>query len=101
MHRKKEYEAFAKQVKEAYDDSKQRYGAVKICRSLNDSGTACILKRVQRHMAVQGLRSVVGKKYSHHANQVAVPNNRENILKRDFAAESINQKWCTDITSMS
>lgn len=52
-------------------------------------------------MAVQGLRRVVVKKYNHHANQVAVPDDKENILKRDFTAESINQKWCTDITYMS
>lgn len=52
------------QIKEAYDDSKQRYWAVKICHSLNNSGTACILKRVQRHMATQGLRSIVVKKYN-------------------------------------
>ena len=71
---------------------------MKICRSLNDSGTVCSLKRVQRHMAAQGLRSVVVKKYNHHANHGSVPDDKENILKRDFAAEGINQKWCTDIT---
>ena len=42
--------------KEAYEDSMQRYGAVKICRTLNGSGTPCSIKRVQRHMAKQGLR---------------------------------------------
>lgn len=97
-NRQKEYEAFGRQVKEVHDGSRQRYGAVKICRSLNDSGIACSLKRVQRHMAAQGLRSIVVKKYNHHANQGAVPDDKENILKRDFTAESINQKWCTDIT---
>ena len=45
----------------AYDDSKQRYGAVKLCRVLNDNGTPCSVKRVQRHMAKQGLRSIVVK----------------------------------------
>ena len=43
-------------MKQAYDDSKRRYGAVKICRTLNDNGTPCGVKRVQRHMAEQGLR---------------------------------------------
>ena len=71
---------------------------MKICRFLNDNGTPCSLKRVQRHMAVQGLRSVVVKKYNHHANHGMVPDNKENILDRNFNAESINQKWCTDIT---
>lgn len=97
-NRQREYGEFSRKVKQAYDDSKQRYGAVKICRILNNEGTPCSIKRVQRHMAGQGLRSIVVKKYNHHANHGAIPDNKENILKRDFEAETINQKWCTDIT---
>lgn len=48
--------------------------------------------------AEQGLRSVVAKKYSHHANHGSIPDDEVNILKRDFETETINQKWCTDIT---
>ena len=97
-NRQKEYKEFSQKVKDAYEDSKQRYGAVKICRILNGSGTPCSIKQVQRHMARQGLRSVVVKKYNHHANHGTVPDDKENILKRDFETETINQKWCTDIT---
>ena len=49
-------------------------------------------------MAGQGLRSVVVKRYHHRANHGSVPDNKENILNRDFTADTINQKWCTDIT---
>ena len=56
------------------------------------------VKRVQRHWAEQELRSVVVKKYNHLANHATVPDDKINILKRDFVAESINHKWCTDIT---
>ena len=49
-------------------------------------------------MAQQGIRSVVVKKYNHHANHGTIPDNKVNILKRDFKAKTINQKWCTDIT---
>ena len=96
--RQQEYTAFSREVKQAFQESKLRYGAVKICRSLNDHGTACSLKRVQRHMAAQGLRSVVVKKYNHHANNGKMPDDKENILKRNFEASTIYQKWCTDIT---
>lgn len=65
-HRQKKYETFIRQVKKVYIESKQWYGATKIWNSLNDSGTACSLKRIQRHMAAQGLRSVVIKKYIYH-----------------------------------
>lgn len=58
----------------------------------------CSLKRVQRHMKSQGLRSVVIKKYRHQSEKGIIPNNKENILKQDFTATTINQKWCTDIT---
>ncbi len=93
-----EYEKFGRKVKQAFEDSKRRYGAVKLCRVLNGAGTPCSIKRVQRHMAGQGLRSVVVKKYSHHANHGSIPDDKVNILKRDFGTETINQKWCTDIT---
>ncbi|MFR2647463.1 transposase [Blautia producta] len=53
---------------------------------------------MQRQMVAQGLRSVVEKKYNHLANNAKVPEDKENILKRNFEAASINQKWCTDIT---
>ena len=93
-----EYEKFGRKVKQAFEDSKRRYGAVKLCHVLNGAGTPCSIKRVQRHMAEQGLRSVVVKKYSHHANHGSIPDDKVNILKRDFRTETINQKWCTDIT---
>ncbi len=63
-----------------------------ICRILNDSGTPCSLKRVQRHMAGQGLRSIVVKKYDHYADHGAVPDGKVDILNRDFEAGSINKK---------
>ncbi|WP_322101300.1 IS3 family transposase [Sporofaciens musculi] len=97
-NKQKAYAEFGRKVKQAYDDSKQRYGAVKICRVLNDNGTPCSVKRVQRHMAEQGLRSIVVKKYNHHANHGSIPEDKKNILRRDFGTETINQKWCTDIT---
>lgn len=97
-NRQEEYKKFSHEVKQVYDDSKQRYGAVKICRILNGNAIPCSVKRVQRHMAKQGLRSVVVKKYNHHANHGVVPDDKANILGRDFEAETIYQKWCTDIT---
>ena len=64
---------------------------------LRNEGEAASLKRSQRRMAVLGIKSVIVKKYK----PVKAESNRdqkENILNLDFAATSINQKWCTDIT---
>lgn len=49
-------------------------------------------------MKSQELRSVVIKKYRHHSEKGVFPDNKENILKQDFTATTINLKWCTDIT---
>ena len=49
-------------------------------------------------MAEQGLRSVVVKKYNRHAGHGSVPDDKENILNRDFGTETVNKKWCTDQT---
>ena len=47
-NRQEEYEEFGRKVKQAYDESRQRYGAVKLCRTLNNNGTLCSVKSVQR-----------------------------------------------------
>lgn len=84
-------------IKEIFYDNKKHYGAPKIHKLLIENGWLVSLKRVQRRMATLGLRSVVIKKYNHYSDNVPVAE-RENILKQDFEATAINQKWCTDIT---
>ena len=48
-------------------------------------------------MDALGLRSIVIKKYNQYSDNNVVAE-RKNILKWDFEATAINQKWCTDIT---
>jgi len=92
-----EYEKFSQQVINKFNECKQRYGAVKLQRSLVDEGIECSVKRVQRNMEKNGLRSVVVRKYKHHSSKNQIPE-KENILNRNFETNTINQKWCTDIT---
>lgn len=40
---------------------------------------------------------VVVKKYNHHSNYEKVPDDKDNVLDRNFEADTSNQKWCTDI----
>lgn len=92
-----ENQALDEEIKRIYYDSKKRYGAPKIHKILISQGRSVSLKRVQRHMLSLGLRSIVIKKYRHYpSNQEIVE--KKNILKQDFVATGINQKWCTDIT---
>ncbi|MCX4269178.1 MAG: IS3 family transposase [Lachnospiraceae bacterium] len=78
--RRQEYEAFGRKGKQVFEESKRRYGAVKLCGVLNGNGTPCSVKRVQRHMTEQGLCSVVVKKYHHHASHGSIPDDKKNIL---------------------
>lgn len=97
-NRELEYRKFSEEVKQCFHENKKRYGAIKIHRKLTDKGIPCSVKRVQRHMQKQELHSVVVKKYNHKANHGKVPDDKENVLNRDFQADTINQKWVTDIT---
>lgn len=92
-----EYEAFSQKVINEFNKYKQRYGAVKLQKVLSKAGTKCSIKRVQRHMIRNELHSIVVKKYTHHSSKNKILE-KENILKRNFVSNTINQKWCTDIT---
>ncbi len=84
------------EIQTIYNDSKKRYGVPKIQRTIESNGRKVSFKRVQRHMTTFGLRSIAIKKYRlFHLIKRAL---KKNILKRDFVATGINQKWGTDIT---
>lgn len=85
------------EIKTIYYDSKKRYGAPKIQKTLESNGRKVSLKRVQRRMIKLGLRSIVIKKYRHFSSNLKI-DEKENLLNRDFSVTGINQKWCTDIT---
>lgn len=44
------------------------------------------------------IKSIVVKKYQFQKNQGTVPNDKENILNRDFSADTVFKKLVTDIT---
>ena len=81
-----------------YTEFKKRYGAIKIQRELSDRGIPCSVNRVQRHMRRLGIKSIVIKKYQYTKNQGKVPDDKENILNRDFEADTVFKKLVTDIT---
>lgn len=81
-----DYRTLSQQVRDKYFECKQRYGAVKLQKALEQDGILCSVKRVQRHMAEQGLRSVVVKKYHPHSEKYKVPDKEEIYLHtyKDF-----------------
>lgn len=95
--RKTNKEKLRETIKSVFEENKKRYGAPKIQRVLASHGIHASLKRVQRHMAVLGLRSIVVKKYRHYSSKCLIEEH-DNLLNRDFKTTVINKKWCTDIT---
>lgn len=58
-------------------------------------------KKVLRLMQELRVQAIIRRKYVHRtSHEVAVSDGRiaENILKRDFNADRLNQKWVTDVT---
>lgn len=48
-------------------------------------------------MSKLGIKSIIIKKYSSASSKKRIET-QENVLKRDFSATTINEKWVTDIT---
>jgi len=92
-----ENKMFEERILDIYNDSKKRYGAPKIHNILISRGYKISLKRVQKLMKKLEIKSIIIKKFKPYTSKNKVVG-KENILKRDFTADSINQKWVTDIT---
>src|SRR5690606_11381166 len=95
--RERENKELTKRIKEIHEESKGRYGAPKIHQYLCAEGYRVSLKRVQRLMKKEGIRSIVIKKYRPTPSKETVIE-RENILASDFSTTTINEKWVADIT---
>ena len=80
-----------------YKANKGIYGAPRIHHILTKEGFNVSIKRVQRRMTELGLCAITIKKYKPHSSK-KVTEGLENVLKRDFATTSINEKWVGDIT---
>lgn len=92
-----ENEDLKKKILKIYTESNRRYGAPKIQKVLEQSGIYLSIKRVQRFMKQLNIHSIVIKKFRPtKVNKNVVE--RENLLKQDFTATKINEKWVGDIT---
>ena len=103
LHRKpsryeQENKTLDQEIINEYTASKRRYGAPKIHKILENKGLSISLKRVQRRMKKLGIKSIVVKKWKPSCQSKNKTVQKENIIKGDFSAETINKKWLTDIT---
>ncbi|UNL87417.1 IS3 family transposase (plasmid) [Priestia koreensis] len=77
--------------------SKARYGALNIHQNLVNNGCYLSLKRIQCLMKKAGIRSITKKKYRPYPSKEKVIQ-LDNLLKRDFSTQTINEKWMADST---
>ena len=95
----KDYQDYL-EIKRVFEEGKELYGARRIKEALAiDTGWIVNLKKIRRIMKKYGLKVRYHKVFRKNMNQRRVEANvRPNLLKRNFNAEHINQKWVTDVT---
>ena len=96
--RQREDQALLVDIKAAFDDSDQTYGADRIGRELREQGTRVGKNRVWRLMKQHGLRVKTTRRFkvttnSDHKRPVA-----SNLVRRNFSAEAPDRLWTGDIT---
>lgn len=84
-------------IQDIFDESRQTFGAEKICAVLHERGHAAGTKLITELMQEMGLNSVskTAKKDWKKAYRLA---SKANHLKQDFHAEAPNLVWVSDVT---
>ena len=88
------------EIKRVFEEGKELYGARRIKKSLFiDTGWIVNLKKIRRIMKKYELKVRYHKVFRTNMNAKKIEENvKPNLLKRNFKAETPNQKWSTDIT---
>ena len=97
----KEDRALAGVIRRIFKEHKGRYGSPRVWEELKGLGWRVSRKRVERLMREQGMKARPRRKWakttdSRHSLPVA-----ENLLNRQFEADSPGQKWVSDITYLA
>lgn len=89
-------------IRASYEQSRQSYGAVRVCHDLRKQGEDFCKNRIARLMKQAGLKSVHRLKYrpqttqSKHGHRVS-----PNVIAQDFTSSRENEKWGCDISYIS
>ena len=92
-------EELTAKIRLVHESSRRIYGATKVRKELATQGVRLNRKTVARIMRESSMRSKVVKKFkvrttdSNHAYPAA-----ENVLNREFTADTLDMKWLCDIT---
>jgi len=92
------YSELRSQITGLFKENNQRYGYRRIHALLKRSGKYVSEKVVRRLMSEQNLIFVGKTKRKFSSYQGEINPSADNLLERDFKADSPNEKWLTDIT---
>ena len=99
--REQENQELLRLIKEVSSSNNSLFGSVTMTYYIrNTYGLLYNHKRVSRLMCINDIVSNYRRKPAYHYRKSTPETTSENILSRDFNADHINQKWCTDITVM-
>jgi putative transposase len=97
-NRQKQHEELSQKILQTHLEFKQRYGSVKIAKTLNRRGVKVSERTVSRIMTKNQWKSCTVKKYKATTNSKHKHPVSENVLDRQFKASKPNELWVTDIT---
>jgi putative transposase len=96
--RNRENDALTETIREIHERSRQTYGSPRVHAELRALGSRCSRKRVERLMRKSGLQGCMrGRRRgtTHRGKRSAAA---EDLVKRNFAATTIDRVWVADIT---
>jgi len=94
----KKHEKLSQEILKTHLEFKQRYGSVKITKTLNKRGVEVSERTVSRIMTENNWKSCTVKKYKATTNSKHQHPVSDNILDRQFKVSKPNQSWVADIT---
>ena len=86
------------EIRKAFEASDEIYGSPRIYRVMRKLGLMCSENRVARLMRGAGLRAKQSRRFRATTKRNKAHRAAPNRLKRDFAADRVDQKWLADIT---
>lgn len=97
-NREEENDMLLNQIKDIYADNKGRYGSPRITKELIKTGKRYGKNRITRLMRKNNIMAKTKRKFKITTNSKHNYPAAPNLLKQDFTAAGINQKWVSDIT---
>jgi len=86
------------QIREVYNQSRQRYGSPRITAELRARGMKISKKRIARIMKKHGIKSKMKRRYKVTTNSKHKLQLAENLVEMKFNPSRANRLWTSDIT---